>query len=218
MSQSIEIEFKNLLTKDEFNLIKDYFHLKEENFFSQENHYFDTKNFLLKENKMALRVREKNNQLELTLKQPLPTGLLETNQILTSEQFELLKQGHFPEGQISKILTDFLPNLQEIEFFGTLRTFRSELVFKNGLLVLDHSTYLGVEDYELEYEVEDETIGYKHFIDLLKNLKITQKSTPNKVVRFYLQKMNVDGGTKNECGSNETSNATSSTSGNECNG
>lgn len=218
MSQSIEIEFKNLLTKEEFNLIKDYFHLREENFFTQENHYFDTKNFLLKENKTALRVREKNNQLELTLKQPLPTGLLETNQALTNEQFELLKEGHFPEGQIANILTGFVPNLQEIEFFGTLRTFRSELVFKNGLLVLDHSTYLGVEDYELEYEVEDEIVGYKHFKDLLNELKITQKSTPNKVVRFYLQKMNVDGGMKNECRSNETSNATSSSSGNERNG
>lgn len=218
MTQSIEIEFKNLLTKEEFNLLKDFFKLKEENFFLQENHYFDTKNFLLKEKRMALRVRKKENQLELTLKQPLPTGLLETNEILTSEQFELLKQGNFPEGQISQILTNYLPNLQEIEFFGTLRTFRSELLFKNGLLVLDHSTYLGIEDYELEYEVEDEKIGFKHFIDLLKGLEITQKPTPNKVMRFYLQKMIVDGGNEIECRSDEISNATTSSSRNECNG
>jgi len=188
LSQTIEIEFKNLLTIDEFTKLKSYFNVKEEDFFSQENHYFDTKDFILKEYKMALRVREKNNQLELTLKQPLATGLLETNEVITNEQFEQLKRGNFPIGQISQILSSYIPQLNKIEFFGTLKTFRHELPFKNGLLVLDKSIYLGIEDYELEYEVSDEKEGAIHFQALINELGITQKHTHNKVMRFYLRK------------------------------
>ncbi|MDP4171799.1 MAG: CYTH domain-containing protein, partial [Bacillota bacterium] len=49
MSQNIEIEFKNMLTLDEYSRIKSTFLLKEEQFFIQENHYFDTPAFSLKD-------------------------------------------------------------------------------------------------------------------------------------------------------------------------
>ena len=59
MSQSIEIEFKNLLSIEEFNRMITYFQLSDDDFFRQINHYFDTKDFALKNLGCALRIREK---------------------------------------------------------------------------------------------------------------------------------------------------------------
>ena len=46
MSQTIEIEFKNLLSMEEFNRMISYFQLRNDQFFDQINHYFDTKDLL----------------------------------------------------------------------------------------------------------------------------------------------------------------------------
>ena len=48
MHQEIEIEFKNLLTKEEFYLLCERFSLSEADFIMQENHYFDSEDFALK--------------------------------------------------------------------------------------------------------------------------------------------------------------------------
>ncbi|WP_371932069.1 CYTH domain-containing protein [Mesobacillus subterraneus] len=56
---------------------------------------------------------------------------------------------------------------------------------------MDHSYYLNTEDYELEYEVTDETEGYKIFSELLDELKIPLRATDNKIKRFYTAKYNL---------------------------
>ncbi|WP_368895813.1 CYTH domain-containing protein, partial [Priestia megaterium] len=45
MKQEIEIEFKNIVTKEEFDRLRSHFQLTEDQFVSQENHYFDTPAF-----------------------------------------------------------------------------------------------------------------------------------------------------------------------------
>ncbi len=49
MTQEIEIEFKNLLTKSEFLKLGEALCMKEHDFKQQVNHYFDTKDFSLKQ-------------------------------------------------------------------------------------------------------------------------------------------------------------------------
>jgi uncharacterized protein YjbK len=189
LTQSLEIEFKNLLTQLEYEKIKSYFNLNESMFFHQENHYFDTTHFSLKENLSALRIRKKKDYFELTLKQPVPDGLLETNQVLTEkEAIAALEQNTIPKGQIVDLLTTMNINPEEVHFFGTLSTKRVEWEYKEGLLVLDLSSYLNTTDYELEYEVVNREVGHKIFIDLLSNLQIPIRKTENKIIRFYLKK------------------------------
>ena len=62
-------------------------------------------------------------------------------------------------------------------------------MIKEGLIVLDHSRYLTVEDYELEFEVSDLDIGQAAFTALLQQFQIPPRHTKNKVVRFYEEKM-----------------------------
>lgn len=71
MTQQIEIEFKNNLTKTEYtNLLKNL-NLSENDCYTQENHYYDTTDWKLKNKHSALRIRLFTSSAELTLKTPL---------------------------------------------------------------------------------------------------------------------------------------------------
>ncbi|GAM16590.1 CYTH domain-containing protein [Mesobacillus selenatarsenatis] len=192
MSQNIEIEFKNILTEEEFHFLQKYFKIEPEQFKKQINHYFDTHSFTLKDYGSALRIREKGSKFEMTLKQPAQQGLLETNQILTTGQAEeALSSGKLPEGEVKDAVENLIKDTEPLQYFGALTTVRAEVEYKDGLLVLDHSYYLNTEDYELEYEVTDETEGYKVFSELLGELKIPHRPTDNKIKRFYTKKYNL---------------------------
>ena len=189
MSQNIEIEFKNLLTKKEYLQLKSHFNIKDEDLFRQENHYFDTSDFLLKENKAALRIRKKQELYELTLKQPHKDGLLETNKILTVQESEaIFETGVIKDKQIINLLVQMNIPSHHIQYFGSLTTIRAEKEIGNGLLVLDHSFYLNEEDFELEYEVTNRQKGQVDFEQILQKFQIPKRKTKNKVQRFYDKK------------------------------
>jgi uncharacterized protein YjbK len=189
LSQNIEIEFKNMLTSEEFLQLKLHFNIDQNKFKKQVNHYFDTPSFSLKSLNSALRIREKGTQFEMTLKQPAKQGLLETNQLLSVEQAEnMLNSGKIVDGEVKEIITKMIEDADTLQYFGSLTTNRAEFNYKDGLLVLDHSDYLNTEDYEIEYEVPDEAEGFKVFSELLSELKIPVRSTDNKIKRFYSKK------------------------------
>lgn len=189
MAQNIEIEFKNILTKEEFQKLIHFFQFTKDDFFTQENHYFDTAQFALKESGSALRIRKKNNEYELTLKQPHREGLLETNEMLTIiEVEEMLNGGEITNHFIRSLISEMGIDPNEIEYFGTLLTKRAEIEYQAGLIVLDHSSYLNKEDYEIEYEVSNQEAGKSVFAELLSQLQIPFRKTENKIKRFYQEK------------------------------
>lgn len=189
MVQEIEIEFKNLLTEEEFFMLLKFFHLKDTDFFEQENHYFDTKQFALKEHHSNLRIRHKDGKYILTLKEPAPVGILETHEELTEiEARKFIEQGEIHEGQVIKRVKNMGINIKEIAYFGSLSTRRAEKKVEDSLIVLDHSRYLNKEDYEIEFEVINEITGRETFLQLLQKLNIPIRETKNKVRRFYEEK------------------------------
>ncbi|MGE7761042.1 CYTH domain-containing protein [Peribacillus sp. NPDC097895] len=189
MDQHIEIEYKNLLNENEFRQLIDYFQIDVSSFASQKNHYFDTVEFHLKNQNSALRIREKNGHFELTLKQPASEGLLETNQDITEETAHaFLNHNTFPDGMIQHLILESGINPKDFTCFGTLQTDRFEFPYEMGLLVLDHSSYVNQEDFELEYEVTDAKAGKKIFQTLLETLQIPERETENKVKRFFRAK------------------------------
>ncbi|WP_424162068.1 CYTH domain-containing protein [Bacillus amyloliquefaciens] len=185
MTQEIEIEFKNLLTKSEFQKLSEALGMKKHDFKQQINHYFDTKDFSLKQKKSALRIREKNSAFVLTLKEPAAVGLLETHQELTAPDLESFK---IPEGPVKRQLEGLGINSEHICWFGTLSTERAEKESEKGLIILDHSRYLEKEDFELEFEAADWDEGKRAFEQLLKQFGIPARTTKNKIQRFYEQK------------------------------
>ena len=178
----LEIEFKTLLTKEEYDSLKDFF--KEQPPIRQTNHYIDTPDQAIRNHRMALRIRTLADRAELTLKVPQEAGHFEYNQALTFDQVEdFLSKKKLPQGEIASFLTDLGIPLVALDVWGSLETERREKRIPKGLLAFDRSRYNSIEDYELEMEVDaasDET----YFHEFLKEKQIEYKPAKSKVARL----------------------------------
>ncbi|MDE0563858.1 CYTH domain-containing protein [Exiguobacterium sp. B2(2022)] len=188
MTQEVEIEFKSMLTKDEYEKLIQAYKL-EDRVRWQANDYFDTPTFQLKKQGAALRIREKKHGQVLTLKQPNEVGLLETHASITEEEAEdLFKYGIIHDDQMKQALAPFQLNAA-LEHLGRLETNRAEHQTEDGLLVLDESHYLETTDYEIEFEVTNEEAGKRAFERLLAEHGLPYRPAKNKIVRFMELKM-----------------------------
>ncbi|WP_270181648.1 CYTH domain-containing protein [Alkalihalobacillus sp. CinArs1] len=188
MAQEIEIEFKNMLTEEEYDALLASYELSHDDIKTQTNDYFDSDQFILRDKGAALRVRKKKNRLVLTLKEPAQQGLLETHQNITEETFQSIKEtGQLPNGEVYQQVAK-LGLAENLFHLGSLTTHRAEVKLPTGLLVLDHSEYLGCEDYELEFEVTDFEEGERAFYQLLEKHGIEIRKAKNKIQRFFIEK------------------------------
>ncbi|MGM0897732.1 MAG: CYTH domain-containing protein [Bacillota bacterium] len=182
MPKELEIEFKNMLTKEEYERL-----LTETNAtpISQTNHYYDTEDFQLRDKKAALRIRQIAEHFECTLKTPAAEGNFETTDVLTRDQAEaILEQRKFDTPEVEEELGRLGVSLFHLKRIGSLTTHRVEVGYEGGLLVLDHSEYCGTEDYEMEYEVTDEAEGKRKFLSLLEEKAIPIRPADKKIARF----------------------------------
>ena len=67
----------------------------------------------------------------------------------------------------------------------SLSTKRLFFAYGNGIIFIDESKYLGLTDYELQYEAKNQHDGKKEFIQLLSDLNIKYKRTEKKIKRAY---------------------------------
>ncbi|EDO1158330.1 CYTH domain-containing protein [Listeria innocua] len=186
MVKELEIEFRNLLTKEDYDRLIEDFRIKEDDFFEQTNFYLDTADFGLKERNSALRIRKLETQYQLTLKTPEARGLMETTQILAADQATAITDGaNIPVGPVRDTLKEIGINHEDLQVFGSLKTIRAEKDYKKGLLVFDKNFYGSISDFDLEYEVSDYDKGKEIFDKLLKEYQITNHPAENKVARFY---------------------------------
>ena len=179
----LEIEYKTLLTKDEFNRLNNQFsHVAP---VTQTNYYFDSENFDMKANRMSLRIRTLPNRAEITLKIPKEVGNLEYNYNLSvADAKEIIKSGKFPDVDFLNLIEENGVKLSSLKNFGSLTTTRRETMTKIGLMALDSNQYAGIKDYELELEVENAEQGKKDFDNFLAEHTIDFKYANSKVARF----------------------------------
>src|SRR5699024_2845050 len=125
MSQEMEFESKNLLTKKEYQRLNDHLNHTKIKPKTQTNYYFETDNFALKEKGAALRIRVKEGQYYLTLKQPKLDGLLETHESITNETLNLwLANQLTPTPKIDQQLASLDIDRDRIKYGGKLTTER----------------------------------------------------------------------------------------------
>lgn len=185
LSQEIEIEFKNLITKEEFNKILSMYSFHEPPVV-QTNFYFDTPNFSLRNNHSALRIREKKGIYYLTLKETIQEGILETHDSLTLDEVIYWKNNEpVVKSNVAKQLNKLNIRISELIYYGSLTTKRTEYHHDQLIYVLDESNYNGQSDYELEIEAPTFQKGQVVFNNLLKTSGIPKRETPNKIMRFF---------------------------------
>ncbi|MFK3937268.1 CYTH domain-containing protein [Alkalihalobacillus sp. NPDC078783] len=190
MAQELEFETKTLVLSDEFKALHTFFQTTNQQATTQHNHYFETLDFGLKDAGSALRIREKNGKSTLTLKQPAHSGgLLETHQSVTEdEQKVAIHKNKLPDGEVLERVHSLQVQSNDLQFIGTLTTERLEFPYDGGTVCLDKSSYLGVIDYELEFEGTSMEHAEQILTSILKQTNIQRKNTPNKVARFFAQK------------------------------
>ena len=182
MKKQPEIEFKSLLTKDEYLRLMEQFKGNRTNL--QTNHYFDTDRFSLKAYEASLRVREREDY-EITLKKKKGYSLVEFTVPITKEEFEKIKEtGVIENAELASELAPIIGN-QKVHNFLSLQTFRMYLPYGNGILFIDKSKYLGFVDYEIEYEAKSYHQGKQEFIELINNLQIQYKKSDKKIARAF---------------------------------
>lgn len=191
MEQELEIEYKNLLNKNEYHKLLDAEFINDSSVhkITQTNHYFDTLDKLLKKHHSAVRIRKTDTQNELTFKVPAQEFLMESNFFLTQEQTNfILHKKNFSLNDVTNKIIDLkipgLTNQSIFEHFNQFKTVRYEKQVGDNLIVLDQTTFQnGVIDYELEVESQDPLKGKIFFNSLLKKYSIPSRSTLPKIAR-----------------------------------
>ncbi len=177
MKKNLEIEYKSLLTKEEFELLLKHFH--SHTIMDQTNYYFDTKDFDLLKQKANVRIRKINDSFEFTLKQSLNEGVLEHSLSVGSSDVSELSH---PE--IVKLLDQLNVNTPLISI-GSIRTIRYLIKDEYKEICLDHSFINNYQDYEIEYElIKEHSTSYVDFMKILNNHSIQFKKAKPKFVRF----------------------------------
>lgn len=185
MVKELEIEYKNMLEQQEYEQLLAFFQRSEEEAQKQVNHYFDTPGFELKNQRCALRIREKSNSFECTLKIPAPEGNFEITDVLSAVEAQQIMDGlSFPAPDVQQALKDLDVAPADLVHIGTLATHRIEFSFESGLLVLDRSEYMNITDFEVEFEVTDAALGQQQFLDFLKQQHIPLRPADKKIARF----------------------------------
>ena len=182
--REIEIEFKNLLTENQYDALYEKYDLSNSEEIINKNFYYDDANESFKKIGAALRIRYTNKKTEMTLKIKGETQNVEIN-VPLDERYpkEPTVLPILPNEIISelermnvKIKTPML--IQKIE------TLRHEVTLENGLLVLDKTTFINdIVDYELEFETKDYKSGLAAFEKLLEENNIDKNPAKPKIAR-----------------------------------
>ena len=194
MNQEIEIEYKNIITLEEYDKMLNYYS-KRENITSwqQSNYYFDTPDLQLKKENSALRLRTiENKKAEITLKTPYEDHLLEnTINLDYNESREIVSAGQIdlPDA-IERILKEMNIDSNRLKYQASMTTLRNEWQGLNSTIILDQSSYISTRDYELEVEAHTDETAQEVFNQILEQFSIEKRETPNKIARAfqYMQK------------------------------
>lgn len=184
----IEKEFKNLLTKEQYEAIAGAYQSVFTKDITQTNSYYDCEG-LLQQHKMALRIRivEGKETGEITLK--IPQSSLEVLEYTEVLPVDILNAyNHDKQFALPTSLQETLENkgitLQTVNQTALLTTHRLEgALSENEWLVLDESHYNGKVDYEMEMEVRSLELGEPVFLGILETYKIERRQAESKIKR-----------------------------------
>ena len=150
MSIALEIEAKSWLDEDAYNRLISRFSLQKP--YIQTNFYLDSPSRLLKSKGASLRVRQKEDGLELTLKLDQDEGRIEMNAALSEDQFDAIKDGRFTESVPMRALEELGISAEELKILASLSTERIDIEIDDGLISIDKNAYGNTVDYEIECE------------------------------------------------------------------
>lgn len=183
MDTHLEIEYKQLLTKEIYTKMKED-HFKNSTPFTQTNNYFTDNKGILSNLRYSLRVRELNNTYEFTLKIPQGFSKLEINDMITKDNYQKLLNHEEFKSPVFDELKKVNVYIHNLYLLSSLTTTRLEKEYKGGVLSIDISYYGDIIDYEIEYEANSEDEGKVIFQNFLNPYQlIYTQNCPGKFTR-----------------------------------
>ena len=188
MPYNLEIEFKNLLSKETFYKLCTMFKVKTADFVLQKNTYFDYDE-VLADQLMSLRLRERQGKTYITLKQKAVQSQHAHIEITDIYEYTVDDLLNTPGNVLPKAILNHLAmeqiTLEKLELIGKIDTLRKKLDYQKGTLCLDYNRFDGQEeDYEIEYEYTSINDGETIFDNFLLQHNIPRKPAKNKIGRL----------------------------------
>ena len=152
MANHLECEIKSMINEQQYlYLYNKYFHLGK--LIKQENIYFNDRNDILKNLKICLRIRTKQDSINLYVKAPIKEGNLEIKQPIDSfTRQQLIQKCILPNGEIKDYLHQINVDEKDLYLSGSLITERLSFLDGKYLICIDKSYYKNIVDYEIEIE------------------------------------------------------------------
>lgn len=156
---NIENEVKILLNKENFFEFRDLFNNVQIKKIWQTNYYFEDSNFNNLKNNKCIRIRKKCYNYTLTIKEKKKNiddfhESLETNRSISKKEAKYyIKQG------ITTNDLNYDLNSNKFEYIGKLKTYRENIIEDDVEICFDINYYLGLIDYEIEFEGEIQKIN-----------------------------------------------------------
>ena len=177
MQKEKEIEYKFLVSEEEFNQFLSYFDTQGNNAVRkiQINYYYDTDDNMLNKNDVTVRVRQEQDKLKCQIKKHTNTSMA----LFFSDEYcgclERLPKVLRVEGIHEELLLK-----------GSLVTERREIKFGIcGKLCFDINMYLGMIDYEIEVEYTERDKQSGEAIAAI--IGLNTKASAMKSHRFFKQ-------------------------------
>lgn len=184
MQKEKEIEYKFLVSEEEFNQFLSYFDTQGNNAVRkiQINYYYDTDDNMLNKNDVTVRVRQEQDKLKCQIKKHTNTSMA----LFFSDEYcgclERLPKVLRVEGIHEELLLK-----------GSLLTERREIKFGVcGKLCFDINMYLGVIDYEIEIEYTERDKQSGEAIAAI--IGLNTKASATKSHRFFKQLKEISNG------------------------
>lgn len=170
MSKNIEREEKALLNKIEYDALIKRFTNENNKIYSQINYYLSEIGIDPKEYQKAIRIRIEKGIITATLKEDIPDGKLEINQILSKVEFNnFIDKNNFPNGEVKEYLKKENIDANKLYVFAILSNYRLDINYKSTLISIDKSEYFNNIDYEIECEANSLIEAKNTLKEFLKN-------------------------------------------------
>lgn len=182
----IENEYKILTDKNTFynmlEYITDNYKDADKKRIVQCNYYYDTENFDLYNNFITFRIRQK----EKSLTQQIKIKNVVTNTQISEEieqSVSAVENSYKPD----ELLNQF-EIYDDINLLGSLVTERTHHIINDGLCIdFDITMYLGITDYEIEIEYDEDMKSEAEKIYNIISENISDRTINGKYARFIQQ-------------------------------
>lgn len=189
IKQEVEVEYKAMISKDEYQDLLEYFsefaEVKEP--YTQTNYYFDTEDNIFIKQGITIRLRNIKDFWELQIKIPKHSeGDFNCQEEVSHSVSEEEANRLISEGinKKNKMFADLVSkkdiNVGLINMIGNLQTNRNDYLFYTDKISLDENIYLGTTDYELEWE----TSNHKYVKYQIDQLYLELTKNVGKATRF----------------------------------